>query len=197
VLPLLTAAQLQTATEGLGPSNGLQNRDSPERQGRSSPPVLNKKTGIEYWENFPLDTVDNIRRWQQDCALHGQLRDDLTSTVRSRPGSVEQPRQNGVDKISGLSHFRSISTDSFASASQDYDMQPSQQSWNSLYHIPPKPVSNSEALLLEGFSDQSWPAHPNGMSQLQQTAQLPLSNGGLTEVNTGLFSSEVQRRLFW
>jgi len=31
-------------------------------------PMLNNKTGIEYWEQFPLDSIDNIRRWQQDCS---------------------------------------------------------------------------------------------------------------------------------
>ena len=30
-------------------------------------PILNNKTGVEYWEQFPLDSIDNIRRWQQDC----------------------------------------------------------------------------------------------------------------------------------
>ena len=31
-------------------------------------PMLNNKTGVEYWEQFPLDSLDNIRRWQQDCS---------------------------------------------------------------------------------------------------------------------------------
>jgi hypothetical protein len=31
-------------------------------------PVLNNKTNVEYWEQFPLDSIENIRRWQQDCS---------------------------------------------------------------------------------------------------------------------------------
>jgi hypothetical protein len=31
-------------------------------------PMLNNKTGVEYWEQYPLDSLENIRRWQQDCA---------------------------------------------------------------------------------------------------------------------------------
>jgi len=55
-------------------------RASPDR--RSSPPILNKKTGIDYWENFPLTSVDGIRRWQQDCEVH-------TSSDNSRPVKSE------------------------------------------------------------------------------------------------------------
>lgn len=31
-------------------------------------PMLNNKTNVEYWEQFPLDSIENIRRWQQDCS---------------------------------------------------------------------------------------------------------------------------------
>jgi hypothetical protein len=31
-------------------------------------PMLNNKTNVEYWEQFPLDSNENIRRWQQDCS---------------------------------------------------------------------------------------------------------------------------------
>jgi hypothetical protein len=30
--------------------------------------MLNNKTNVEYWEQFPLDSTENIRRWQQDCS---------------------------------------------------------------------------------------------------------------------------------
>ncbi|RMZ79757.1 hypothetical protein DV738_g3169, partial [Chaetothyriales sp. CBS 135597] len=76
LLPLVTAEQLSAATA----SASIRDHSSAEQPttGLFSPPILNKKTGIEYWENFPLDTVENIRRWQADCSIPGQYRDNST-----------------------------------------------------------------------------------------------------------------------
>lgn len=105
---------------------------------RSSPPVLNKKTGIDYWESFPLDTVENIRKWQEDCALHssaqpqrdsqGSFRnsiDDIRPNVHythrsSRPGSVDLKRESTSSFASRPSQhqssaFQSMSTDPYRS----------------------------------------------------------------------------------
>jgi hypothetical protein len=32
-----------------------------------SPISPQRKRGVEYWKSFPLSSVDNIRRWEQDC----------------------------------------------------------------------------------------------------------------------------------
>lgn len=50
--------------------------------------MLNKKTGIEYWEQYPLDSLDNIRRWQQDCAEGGSSHLDTVDSSPERPTSV-------------------------------------------------------------------------------------------------------------
>jgi len=71
ILPHISTEQLHAATSVLADAEN-ENEDagrlSPDR--RSSPPVLNKKTGIDYWENFPLTSIDGIRRWQRDCEVH-------------------------------------------------------------------------------------------------------------------------------
>src|ERR1700761_2389244 len=80
LLPVISTEQLKCATECLTDAastniniTGVKSRDS-QSPGphplRTSPPVLNKKTGIDYWESFPLDSVENIRKWQDDCAVH-------------------------------------------------------------------------------------------------------------------------------
>lgn len=71
-------------------------RLSPDRRG--SPPVLNKKTGIEYWENFPLTSVTGIRRWQKDCEAHhsssSQLSIPHSVSRQSSPGHLQSPPED-------------------------------------------------------------------------------------------------------
>src|SRR5271155_3556097 len=74
LLPAISHEQLSAATAGTRPSHEDHSRGSPNHAGPSvTPPILNKKIGIEYWEQFPLNSPENIRRWQQDCAEgHGR-----------------------------------------------------------------------------------------------------------------------------
>lgn len=65
ILPHVSAEQLQTATTALASHDEDSDRHSPDR--RSSPPILNKKTGIDYWDTFPLTSAESIKLWQQDC----------------------------------------------------------------------------------------------------------------------------------
>ncbi|KAJ9604768.1 hypothetical protein H2200_010882 [Cladophialophora chaetospira] len=154
LLPLVSTEQLKCATDSLfeGPSTstnvpGLKTRDS-QSPGplalRSSPPVLNKKTGIDYWESFPLDTVHNIRKWQEDCAVHSSnpnaqnqssFRNSIDdshshphilaalnhSSSHSRPGSVDlshhghRHNDSQAHSHSQSGPFRSMSRDSYGS----------------------------------------------------------------------------------
>jgi hypothetical protein len=50
----------------------------------------NKKTGIDYWESFPLTSADGIQRWQQDCEVHSSAdnnRPVKTEHRNSSPGT--------------------------------------------------------------------------------------------------------------
>ncbi|ETI24211.1 hypothetical protein G647_03580 [Cladophialophora carrionii CBS 160.54] len=148
LLPIISIEQLKCATDSLadGPSTinipGLKTRDS-QSPGphalRTSPPVLNKKTGIDYWESFPLDTVENIRKWQNDCAAHSGAANGQTQSLRnsiddsqshtnilaalnhgpshSRPASVDLSRHgHGHNHSHSQSApFRSMSSDSYRS----------------------------------------------------------------------------------
>ncbi|KAK5211364.1 hypothetical protein LTR41_002824 [Exophiala xenobiotica] len=143
LLPVITTEQLDCATDSLGftpsPANthGVKARDSqsPRPQNvRRTPPNLNKKTGIEYWDSFPLDTVENIRKWQEDCTLQSTaqsqslsrnsisgddpiprdvMKNAFNSAQNSRPSSVDNSTQQHARSQSGA--FRSMSTDSYGS----------------------------------------------------------------------------------
>ena len=216
LLPVVTPDQLSAATATLATA-GM--RDSPEHMtGRSSPPVLNKKTGIDYWETFPLDTVENIRRWQADCAMHSQFRDELASTSRpgSRPGSIDLQReqiQPQPRKQSSMSQqpFRAMSTDSYSRSnhhtptsqpeymSQQIQTQPQrqqpqqQQQWANPGFVKADP--SSAGYMQTGYAntnDQQWQ-----QQQRQQNAYQQQQNQMQMEVDSGFFPSDMKRNLFW
>ena len=220
---MVTPDQLTAAATNLASIND-DAHDSPDRHGaRSSPPVLNKKTGIEYWENFPLDSVENIRRWQQDCALHSQFRDhDIPTGVNgpgssrgaSRPSSVDLSRETANvpasvgaivmpnRKASGMSsqpQYRSMSNDSYPpSRGQEYiSATTSSQNWSS---IP----AHSNSFMQSYSHEHGWHSgmaiqqqqqqHPHQQNQHQQQM---IAAGGPMDVDGGFFTSDVKRHLFW
>ena len=50
-------------------------------------PILNNKTGVEYWEQYPLDSPENIRRWQQDCCEGRSYRNSAQSSQERLPAA--------------------------------------------------------------------------------------------------------------
>jgi hypothetical protein len=61
ILPVVPEDYLEAVT--------TDRKGSPARNATSlRRPILNNKTNVEYWEQFPLDSFENIRRWQQDCS---------------------------------------------------------------------------------------------------------------------------------
>ncbi|EXJ69788.1 uncharacterized protein A1O5_06859 [Cladophialophora psammophila CBS 110553] len=268
LLPIISTEQLKCATDSLSSSPsttnlnilGLKTRDSPSpgpHAMRSSPPVLNKKTGIEYWESFPLDTVENIRKWQEDCALHsgtnGQAQSSFRNSIdeshshnplhalnaasHSRPGSVDLSRHGHGHSQSGP--FRSMSHDTYrsgastpvnvpqhslsqptiptTSSTQQQHTGPSQTStpnWQSLSSFlsnNSSPNNNTsspnvngvgigaEAMLLQSFADSSWAQAQtlnNGLGMTGMGTAMGMESGPM-EVDTGFFTNDMQRRLFW
>jgi hypothetical protein len=61
ILPFVPEDYLEVVTTEYKGSPG-RSTTTPRR------PMLNNKTNVEYWEQFPLDSIENIRRWQQDCS---------------------------------------------------------------------------------------------------------------------------------
>jgi hypothetical protein len=207
----VSSDQLSSAAVAASTSQNGSARDSPDRAGtRSSPPVLNKKTGIEYWENFPLDTVDNIRRWQQDCAMHTHFKEEGNHrSSGSRPTSVEITTDSlHSRKSSSTNHqYRSMSSDSYSGANgyngitqSRYNSIPATQSYS--MHVQ-APYSNGDH-----WQAQTAQVHQNGLQphmshhtihHPQHQQQIPVAASGPMEVDTNgtFFSGEVKRHLFW
>lgn len=166
VLPLVTIEQLASVTSDMSIGG------TPDGN-RATPPLLNKKTGIEYWEQYPLDTAESIRRWQDDCAHNHRS--------NSIPGRRTSP-QHGIEF--NPPHSRMGSKRSF-DESQDTKISYTQRSaaqapqWTSTYEIP-KLGMTATAYGVENA--QNWQPH----QQLQQPQQ-PLNN----------FIPEDAQRLFW
>ena len=116
LLPITSTDQLKCASDSLleGSSTavnipGLKTRDSQSpgpHAARSSPPILNKKTGIDYWESFPLDTVDNIRKWQEDCVVHSD--NPIAQTQSSFRNSIDDSHSH-TNNLAALIHANSHS----------------------------------------------------------------------------------------
>jgi len=145
---------------------------------RSSPPVLNKKTGIDYWESFPLDTVENIRRWQDDCALHSSVQpqqrdsqgsfrnsiDDIHSHAHythqsSRPGSVDLKRDVAnvfTSRQSQSAPFRAMSSDPYRSGTST-PVHVQQQSQTQSHQVPTSQQQSWQNLAL--FSPMPTPSN--------------------------------------
>ncbi len=110
ILPSVPADRLEAIT------TSIRTHDiSPSRAGPSSsppaPPILNKKTGVDYWEQYPLDSLDNIRRWQQDCADGGSShlgtacssQEEMPSPEETKPTLYQHPYQTSATALpSGL-----------------------------------------------------------------------------------------------
>lgn len=215
LLPLVSSDQLASAANAANSTTNGMTRDSPDHMNnRSSPPALNKKTGIEYWENFPLDSVDNIRRWQQDCALHSHFKDEHHRAGSSRPASTDVAEHVSTHSRKGSSipqQYRSMSNDSY-SGSQDYS-----GITTSRYNAAPPHTSgfsmSPQAAYAGNDPTQHWQhaqqVHQNGMPSRmathpgmhhhQQPQQIAVPASGAMDVDGSgaFFSGEVKRHLFW
>lgn len=62
----------------------LKSRDSSDVDGSSSEPLLRLgRRGVDYWKSYPLDSAENIRKWERDFVQQRSL-----STVDRRSSQV-------------------------------------------------------------------------------------------------------------
>ena len=177
VLPLVTTDQLTNVTSDI--ANGA----SPENSTRATPPLLNKKTGIEYWEQYPLDSAESIRRWQDDCANNHRA-----NSISAGPGRRTSP-QHGIEfnpppPQSRMSSKRGFDDMQDAKMSYDPRSATQAQAWPSTYEMP-KMGMTSTAYGVENNQQQQWQPHQQ-LQQVQQVQQ-PINS----------FIPEDTQRLFW
>lgn len=80
LLPSVDDRLLEHATEKA--SGHGRNDEDP----RTSPVLLNKKTGADYWDEFPLNSTESVRRWQRDCEVHSHTQSQAHSSHQSQSG---------------------------------------------------------------------------------------------------------------
>jgi hypothetical protein len=93
--------------------------------------MLNNKTNVEYWEQFPLDSTENIRRWQQDCSeeLSPYRSSGRSSQERLPSAQLEMDATAPVDRH--LSQFQqSVAPSTDALMATDDSSARNMQDWS-------------------------------------------------------------------
>ena len=156
----------------------------PSNHPTGTPPLLNKKTGVEYWAAFPLDSVENIHRWQRDCIDSSVRRS--SEHIGETMSSIHSSSPNGPSTSHQYSQ-PSLHTQSSwpgAAASFKFDHQDTSQG------LPPANQSWNQQSLL-------------GAAQQQQTAhnsypgQLPTSSAAHNPSAPAFYPQGFQRQYFW
>jgi len=196
ILPVVPADHLAAVTAAIAEYEG-----SPARTGSRStppaPPVLNKKTGIEYWEQYPLDSVDSIRRWQQDCAEGGSSHLDTGDSSPEGPTSID---------IKSDSNRRYHSSQPLADNPTSGLNMPARNGWRSGRDWPSVYGTNDG----DGFVDhpgsedkasRDWSQtpyvtqHPPNTSQIyQEQMQLDKSEAVM---RSSFYQNDFQKQFFW
>lgn len=194
LLPLVTDEQLTTATDNVlgNPSNSTASFQI------AAPPLLNNNTSIDYWEQFPLETCDMVRLWQQSCLLRRDSRQTGQKAPRrmSIPGLENRPSPRG----STTSERSSIQNpDSAPPAMEMYTTSAPREAdpeaaWYKAYSSQPvvaknKPLPNMHYM---GQGLETWPNHdPNLYIPSRPESQYTPPPDGL------FFSAQDQKQFFW
>lgn len=161
VLPLVSNAQLEAVVHDTSMGQNA--------NGASiiSPPLLNKKIGVDYWEKYPLDSVDSVRRWQLDCSQ--------TQTLDPDPGARHDD-----------DHAREMSNPTWS---------PMPESESHLQVHSAQQVDMPNMFSQQPGGNPQWedagnaPLKPPVISSIQLPVKVPVESSLITE--------ESHRRLFW
>ncbi|KAK5095292.1 hypothetical protein LTS08_008191 [Lithohypha guttulata] len=221
ILPHVTTEQLRAATTRLAHDDPDENIDGSSER-KSSPPMLNKKTGVDYWETFPLTSVSDILRWQQDCAANTSIKENNTgakSAIRNDLSFERTERQSGLDtRVPGtFSRINSKDTDlhsiEHARSSSMHGRETQRDKVKTTMNIPSP--SHWRARTLNGSTDMT--QHNPGSSQvsfenpeltrtsytdlntwqLQSTMQMDLDHDNASQQEIVPTINNVQSHLFW
>lgn len=204
LLPYVSTEQLQIASSALLQDGNESGRDSPDR--RSSPPVLNKKTGIEYWENFPLTSAAAIRKWQQDCELNGagnsnSIRPELQARGSS-PGSqhlsaADNLRQKRPSLPGSHPSTSFPSDDGDASLSGMFQMQNVRRASGQTTSISPQQRQRQEQMTMAMSQSQRgspWQTPPQVQAQMMNMTR---SHSDITQTQTFADVGYLNASVLW
>jgi len=194
ILPAVPTDYLAAVTAGGTANAELANDAYMFGKGRhdstGSSRYLNNKTGVDYWHQFPLNSVDNIRRWQQDCAEGKPSQQSARSFRDYHPPAEPEGEASGRPRHDSSNH------------SLDSDINPALRS--------DRPLTLNTGT---GGTSSSQDAHAGSWSQptVDTTAkasrqpaqkleplQKPLDPpSGPSATTQNFYSSDFQRQFFW
>jgi len=176
--------------------------------------LLNKKTGVEYWEHFPLDSVQSIRRWQQDCATgrrHSPAAVAAAHLVQG-PGRMspvdlasrqQQPNDLEANLASRRQMERRTASAGPVSGRHDFDIPLKTQTWSSLYECPPVAgeVPHS-ATVNDHHSASQWNLQvyndtTQHLQQINSEVNPPSSQFQQQSLGSSFFTADAQKHFFW
>lgn len=195
LLPVVTEDYLEAVTTD---HEGSPNRSTttPRR------PMLNNKTGVEYWEQYPLDSLENIRRWQQDCS---EERSSYRNSARSSQERLLSVNLDTDDPIEPgerpLSRYRqSMPSSAEVVISLEDFSTPNEQGWLG---------TNANSMLIgqtapNNFGMASWNQVKDMNMRVQFQRDSPEAYSGQFEPDRAkelregpFYLSDFQRQFFW
>jgi hypothetical protein len=167
-------------------------------------PFLNNKTGIEYWEQYPLDSPENIRRWQQDCSEGRSSYRNTAQSSQERPSSANLDVDPPEPVERPLSRYRQSMPLSAEAVMSPGDLStPNEQSWLGT-NAPPSDGMLIGQTVPNNFGMASWNQvkDTNMRVQFQRDSSGaysgPLEPSKAKELKEGPFYlSDFQRQFFW
>jgi len=197
LLPVVTEDYLEAVT--------TDHEGSPSRS-TTAPrrPMLNNKTGVEYWEQYPLDSLENIRRWQQDCS-EGRLsyrNSAQSSQERLSSANLDTDPIEPVERpLSGYRQSMPSSAELVIS-SEDFST-PNEQDW-----LGTNATSNNRMLIGQTASNNFGMASWNQVKDMNMRVQFQRDSSeaysgqfepdSAKELREGPFYlSDFQRQFFW
>ena len=165
-------------------------------------PTLNNKTGVDYWEQFPLDSIDNIHRWQQDCSSEG--RSPYLDSAHSSNETLPRTKLE-VDPVDRpLRQFQqSPAPEAEISMSRDDHSTQNVQDWSGANTSTAGGIFGGQAasdnLGLGRWSpvgNPSMPGQPAPNPAKAYSGHFDSDRAGDSS-GTPLYSSDFQRQFFW
>jgi hypothetical protein len=181
--------------------------DHEESPSRSTPtlrrPMLNNKTGIEYWEQYPLDSPENIRRWQQDCSAgRSSYRNSAQSSQERLPSAyLDMDPMEPVERP--LSQYRQSMPSSAEAVMSSEDLSSNEQSW-----LGPNATPSNSMLIGQTTSNNFGMASWNQVKDINMRVQFQRDSSEAysgqfepdrtNQLREGpLYLSDFQRQFFW
>ncbi|QKX53457.1 uncharacterized protein TRUGW13939_00536 [Talaromyces rugulosus] len=118
LLSRLSQAQLSSMLSENELETGERNQNQPDTHDSGS---LSRQREVEYWKVNPLNSVDNIRRWEQECLdIRNKPDADNNNDAENNTTSTRRPRRTKSTTITSHDGAVGLATNTKSPIGQDY-----------------------------------------------------------------------------